>query len=139
MSQAISCACGAVTGSVIPKGDAGVCHCATCRKWSGGAYIAVTCEDVVLDDPSQLNVWISSDWGERVSCVTCGSTLIWRMRDGSHNSVSVQAFDDPSRFPLETEIFIDDKPAGYDFMGDHDRLTSAEVMARYAGGKEAET
>jgi hypothetical protein len=100
--------------------------------------MAVSCEDVRFDDEAALHVWVSSEWGERVSCGKCGSALVWRTRDGSHQSVSVQAFADPAGYPLASEIFIDDKPGSYAFVGDHERLSRAEVMARYADGKEAQ-
>lgn len=138
MNNALSCACGTVTGSATPSSDiSGACHCVTCRKWSGGAYIAVSCSDVSFDDMDAINIWHSSDWGQRVSCKTCGSALVWQMRDGSHHSVSIQAFDDPARFPLASEIFTDEKPAGFDFAGTHERLTRAETMAKYAPKPEA--
>lgn len=133
----ISCACGGVTGQATPISNiAGVCHCVTCRKWSGGAFMGVSCDAVHYDDESALNIWVSSDWGERVSCKICSSPLEWRMRNGAHHSVSAQAFDDPSSFPMKSEIFIDDKPASYDFSGDHERLTRAEVMAKYGSQTE---
>ncbi|MNL53295.1 hypothetical protein D3C87_1765290 [compost metagenome] len=50
--------------------------------------------------------------------------------------VSVQAFDDPSVFAFEDEIYIDSKPANYDFAGDRPRLTGAEVEALYAPGAD---
>lgn len=137
-SEALSCACGAVTGSATATSDiSGVCHCVMCRKWSGGAFMGVSCKNVSFDNPDAVSIWISSDWGERLFCATCGSTLLWRMRDGSHTSVSAHLFDDPSRFPMRSEIFIDDKPSGYNFAGDHERLTRAEVMAKFES-KEGE-
>ena len=41
----------------------------------------------------------------------------------------VGAFDDTDSFALNAEIFIDRKPASYDFAGDHPRLTEAETIA----------
>lgn len=79
-----------------------------------------------------LGVYRSSDWGERVFCRNCGSSLIWRTQDGEHQSVSVQCFDDPSRFALESEIFIDEKPASYALAGAYHTMTGAEVMAQFA-------
>jgi hypothetical protein len=31
------------------------------------------------------------------------------------------------------EIFVDNKPAGYAFAGDHPRLTEAEFLAQFSG------
>jgi hypothetical protein len=44
--------------------------------------------------------------------------------------VSVGAFDDSAPFRLAREIFIDKKPAGYAFAGDHPRWTEEETFAR---------
>jgi hypothetical protein len=35
---------------------------------------------------------------------------------------------------LAEEIFIDEKPGYYDFAGERDRLTAAEVRAKYSPG-----
>jgi len=43
----------------------------------------------------------------------------------------VGVFDDQSIFRITGEIFIDRKPPGYDFAGDHPRLTEAETMAMF--------
>jgi hypothetical protein len=44
----------------------------------------------------------------------------------------VGAFDDSSELRLTREIFIDHKPDGYAFAGEHPRLTAAETLAEYA-------
>jgi len=66
-------------------------------------------------------------------CSACGSNLFWRLKAGGMVMVSVQAFDDPSAFAFDSEIYIDAKPANYAFAGDHTRMTGAEVEALYAG------
>ena len=138
MSERLTCACGAVTGSATPVSDAsGVCHCVTCCKWSGGAFMGVSCKDVSFDDETKVSVGLSSDHGQRLFCADCGSALMWQMWDCSHSSVSAQLFEDPAQFPLRSEIFVDDKPDGYDFAGQHERLTRAEVMAKYAPKQDA--
>ncbi len=38
-------------------------------------------------------------------------------------------FDDQAQFKLAGEIYIDEKPASYEFAGDHPRLTGEEFMA----------
>ena len=76
----------------------------------------------------------SSDWAERGSCERCGSALFWRMRDGSHCSAAVGAFDEPSAFDaIESHLFIDHKAPHYDFADKAPRLTAAEVIAKYTG------
>ena len=43
----------------------------------------------------------------------------------------VGVFDDQSVFRITGESFTDRKPPGYDFAGDHPRLTEAETMAMF--------
>ena len=42
-------------------------------------------------------------------------------------------FDEPDGFPLTSEIYIDRKPAGFAFAGEHERKTKAEVEAAFGG------
>lgn len=131
---ACSCACGAATFTAAPKDmTAGACHCGVCRKWAGGVFLSADCEATVsYNDEAALNVWNSSDWAERVSCATCGSSLIWRTKDRSSNQVSIQSFAAPEAFTLDHEIFVDEKPQGYAFAGETKKLTGAEVFATFA-------
>jgi hypothetical protein len=43
----------------------------------------------------------------------------------------VGTFDEPGQFTLTSEIFVDRKPGGYAFAGDHERLTEAETIAKF--------
>jgi hypothetical protein len=74
----------------------------------------------------------SSEWAERGSCETCGSALLWRLKDLSMTNVAVGAFDDQSIFAgVELHIFVDAKPAYYDFADDAPRLTAAQFLERH--------
>ena len=128
------CLCGAVKFEATPETMAmGVCHCSMCRKWSGGTFMAVECAaSLKVEDTASLGIYTSSDWGERCFCKTCGSTLFWRMRDGSHHVVSAQAFDDPGQFQLVSEIFIDENPGNYAFSNQTKKMTGAEFLAQFA-------
>ena len=130
------CLCGAVAFTATPEAmEMALCHCAMCRRWAGGPMMAVTCgSDVAVTGEENLGVYQSSDWGERCFCSTCGATLFWRMRDGSHTAISAQAFEDPAAFALTTEIFIDEKPDNYAFAGETHKMTGAEVIAMFTGG-----
>lgn len=136
MTQRLSgrCLCGAVTFTATPKGGMHACHCELCRRWSGGVYLSVECEDLEVANPEGLAVYDSSDWADRRFCRTCGASLFWVLKDSGLTAVSVQAFDDPSAFDFKDEIFIDAKPHNYAFAGDHPRLTGAEVMAQFEDG-----
>ena len=128
------CLCGAVTFTATPaQMTMGVCHCSMCRRWSGGTFMAVDCrKSLKVETPAALGVYTSSDWGERCFCKTCGTTLFWRMRDGSHQVVAAQAFDDPGQFKFVSEIFIDENPGNYAFSNETKRMTGPEFLASLA-------
>ena len=136
MTKALNgrCLCGAVKFQATPQGaEMTVCHCVMCRRWSGGTFTAIDCTGALkIEDASALGVYRSSEWGERCFCKQCGSSLFWRMQDGSHISVAAQAFDDPAQFAFTTEIFIDEKPANYAFANQTKKLTGAEVFEAFA-------
>ncbi|MGX1496734.1 hypothetical protein ACSSV1_001770 [Labrenzia sp. MBR-25] len=137
MSERLSggCLCGEVRFAATPvDGEMGVCHCAMCRRWTGGTYMAVSCgpmDSLEIEGKDALGVYKSSDYGERVFCSKCGSSLMWRMADGSHVSVSAQAFDDPAAFKFTSEIFVDEQPANYAFANETRRMTGPEVIAYF--------
>ena len=127
------CLCGQFRFTAVPASmNMGVCHCSMCRRWTGGMFMAVECSDVEAADEGALSVYSSSDWGERVFCRHCGSTLMWRSKDGEHVMVSAQAFDEPGAFTFASEIFYDQKPPNYAFANDTQKMTAAEVFALYA-------
>jgi hypothetical protein len=140
MSNRLSggCLCGDVKFTAEPVNDEmGVCHCEMCRRWTGGTYMAVSCgNSVKFENENALGVYKSSGYGERVFCKTCGSTIAWRLQDGSHTSLSAQAFDDPSVFKFKTEIFVDEQPDNYAFANETTRMTGPEVFAMYAPNQE---
>jgi hypothetical protein len=124
----------------VPAPDAHACHCGNCRKWSGGVFLSVRCgTSVVFNDDAPLVSYVSSEWAERVFCGRCGTSLVWQMRDGSAQIVSIQAFDDPAAFEFTLQMYIDHKPPTYDFANRTEMLTEADVIAKYAtsGGESA--
>lgn len=136
--QAGQCLCGAVRfDAIIADATMGACHCAMCRRWSGGVFLSVACTDITFADPDALGVYASSDWGERGFCKGCGSSLLWRSKDGAHLAVSIQAFADPGAFPFATQIFIEEKPASYHFRESTRDMTGAQVFAAFAPGQNS--
>lgn len=109
------------------------CHCGMCRKWSGGIFFSVACSEVDMADESGMTVYQSSDWAERTSCKKCGSTLIWRMKDRSYQSVALPAFEEAAAFVLDRELFIDQKPDNYAFSTASRPLTQAQIFADHQG------
>jgi hypothetical protein len=130
------CLCGAVrftAEGVDPKFS--VCHCGMCRRWSGGAPLfAASTKSVTFEAPESVSRYASSSWAERGFCAKCGTSLFYFYKPANIYSMSVGTFDDPSPFTIASEIFIDQKPPGYDLAGDHPRLTEAETLAKFAKG-----
>ena len=54
----------------------------------------------------------------------------WSARDSYY--VSAEAFDDRAGYALTSQIFIDEKPAYYDFANKTHNMTGAEVFAAFA-------
>lgn len=131
------CLCGAVRlEATIGAREMGVCHCSMCRRWSGGVFLAVECLDVSVENTEHLGVYESSEWGERCFCNVCGSTVMWRSKDGAHNVVSVQVFNDPSSFTLASQIFIDEKPTSYSFAEATKNMTGPEFIAMITSAEQ---
>jgi hypothetical protein len=125
------CLCGVVTFSAKHvEHEHHACHCSMCRRWSGGAFLGAACDDVTFAGTEHLRRFASSEWAERGFCGTCGTTLFYFLKPTQTYTMSVGAFDDQTPFRLTREIFIDRKPPGYAFVGDHERWTEAETFAR---------
>lgn len=142
MSEAISteqgqCLCGAVrVEATIGAREMGACHCSMCRRWSGGVFLAVECQSVSVENAAALGVYSSSEWGERCFCKACGSTVMWRSKDGAHFAVSAQLFNNPSSFTLASQIFIDEKPTSYSFAEATKTMTGPEFIAMITSAEQ---
>lgn len=138
------CLCGAVRFEAAALGGLGACHCTDCQKWCGGPLLGVHVRqaDLAITGAEHVFARRTSGWASRARCAECGSPLWYRWdkgTDGAGNyEVPLGLFDDASGITLEREIFIDVKPDGFAFAGDHPRLTRAEVMASLAPGAGAE-
>jgi len=114
--------------------DVSACHCSMCRRWSGGVLLF---QDVIgapeFEGRDNIGVYKSSEWGERGFCKTCGSSLYWKVAGKDHYTLAAGCFDDASQLRFATEIYIEDKPAYYDFSNDTLKQTGAEAMAAYTG------
>ena len=128
------CLCGAVTfeADAVETGYH-ACHCGMCRRWSGGPLLAARVGGVTFAGEDAPATHASSEWAERGFCRRCGSSLFYRLRADGGFLLAVGAFDDQTPFTLDGEIFVDHKPAGYAFAGEHPRLSEEETMALFAG------
>ncbi len=128
------CLCGAVRFSAeTVETHHHACHCGMCRRWSGGPLFAASTQAVSFEGSENIARYRSSDWAERGFCKTCGSNLFYYLKPADKYLMCVGTFDDPSAFRLIGEIYIDHKPAGYDFAGDLPKMTEAEVIAEFTG------
>ena len=131
------CLCGAVTFEARQV-DTHVhgCHCTMCVRWSGGSLMSAMAQEVSFDGEDHIGRYQSSAWAERGFCQQCGSNLFYRLKEGEGYIMCMGAFDDPAQFELVGEIYVDEKPPGYNFAGDHPRQTGAEFMASLGIGSD---
>lgn len=132
------CLCGAVTyGATLVDGKIGVCHCRDCQRWMGGPFLGVDVEDLAIEGP--VRWYASSDHGQRASCSVCGTALAWRMKDGSHQTVTAGSVDGAAQLDgIKSHIFYDSKPPYYAFSDHAPRLTGEETIALFMEQMKAE-
>lgn len=127
-----SCLCGAVTLAAPDRSEVGVCHCGMCRKWGGGPLFAIQCGTAVsITGEDQVGTFASSPWAERGFCRTCGTHLFYRLTEGGSYAVPAGLFQGEVGFELESQIFIDKKPAYYALSNQTPTLTEREVMEQF--------
>jgi len=73
----------------------------------------------------------SSDWAERGFCATCGTHLFYHLLPTDEYIVPAGLFQDRA-FELTSQIFIDEKPAYYEFANHTPTLTGEQVFAQFA-------
>jgi hypothetical protein len=132
MSTSGHCLCGAITFTAEHVDhEHHACHCAMCRRWSGGSgFLGASATGVTFHGTEHLGRYTSSAWAERGFCKMCGTLLFYFLRPTQTYTISVGAFDDQSPFRLVREIFIDKKPQGYSYVGEHERWTEQETFER---------
>lgn len=132
------CLCGAVEISVEKiASEVGVCHCSMCRKWGGGPYVAVDCgTEVSIKGEEHVTAFNSSDWAERMFCSDCGTHLFYRLKATGQHIATVGLFEDDSSFVLNHQIFIDEKPAYYEFANKTENMTGAEFLEQWSSSTD---
>ena len=91
------------------------------RRWAGGPLLAALATGAVFQARDTLRVHEASEWAERGFCGTCGSSLFYRLKPGDQYFVAVGCLNDAAELTLAREIYVDRKPAGYDFACDRPR------------------
>jgi hypothetical protein len=84
----------------IADDDAYLCHCAYCRRATGGVSIAF--KNVAVADVewtgAEPDWYQSSPIARRPFCATCGTPLGFQFLDSDKMDLTIGSFDDPARF-----------------------------------------
>ena len=128
------CLCGAVRFTASPNDrEVGACHCGMCRRWTAGPFMVRDCGTTLsVEDKTNLGIYRSSEWAERAFCKQCGTPLFYRLIEQDLYFVSAEAFDNREGYALASQVFIDEKPAYYEFANKTHNMTGAEVFAAFS-------
>lgn len=131
------CLCGAVTVRIAPaEPHVDACHCGMCRRWGGSALLSLRMvTDPEIGGAEHITRYASSEWAERGFCRQCGTHLFFFYKPKASYSFTAGLFGGADGFAMVEEIFIDEKPGYYEFAGTRERLTGAEVMAKFGVGE----
>jgi hypothetical protein len=107
-----TCQCGGVLIAVeVPFLRVSACHCATCKKISGGGGTAsgrARTEDVrILEGRELITTYQPEEGSAKSFCSRCGTNLFgggWP--DTEFTSVRLSALDEPFEGPLEAHTFV---------------------------------
>ncbi len=130
------CLCGDVkitVAEVNPKFT--VCHCDSCRLWSGAPYFALQCgTDVKFEGEDAINTYASSTWASRGFCAHCGTHLFYKFNETGAYNMPVGLFSHANIEGLEMEMqyFSDQRPSYYCFSNNTKEMTRAEIMEHFA-------
>jgi hypothetical protein len=129
-----SCLCGAISFTAKRMSDSvAACHCNSCRKWGGSAFMEVNCgAEVVFENEAKLSVFDSSEWAQRGFCSECGTHLFYRLKETQEHMMPVGLFDDDSGFVFKRQVFVDEKPDYYQYANKTEDLTGEELFAQFA-------
>lgn len=104
------CLCGAVRYRVSGQPVAAtLCHCADCRRASGGTNVAWAVFDKgdfewLAGDPADYSSSAGIHWS---FCRECGTTLGYRRSERpDHMDVTSGSLDEPDRYPPDVEIWV---------------------------------
>ncbi len=133
------CLCGAVSFTVTKMNySVDTCHCGMCRRWGGGPLMFVDCRtDVSFEGEDNITVYDSSAWAERAFCNKCGTHLFYRLKANNAHQMLVGQFEEQQNFHFDLQVYVDDKPAFYDFANQTRELTEAEVIAEFGPGQDS--
>jgi hypothetical protein len=123
-----TCLCSAVSVKIEKSPQTfTVCHCESCRKWSGGVPMSINGgEHLKFSGEEFISRYSSSDWAERGFCKKCGAHLFYRLKKTDHYFLMIGLFGNTVSPKFETQEFIDEKPEYYSFANETKSFTKAE-------------
>ncbi len=129
------CLCGEVRVTARQAGNkVGACHCTMCRRWAGGPFMEIDCgTNIEFDGEDNIAIFDSSDWAERGFCRNCGTHLFYRLKQSGQHMVPVGLFEDDEGLVFDTQVFIDERPAYYEFANQTKNLTGEEIFKMFGG------
>lgn len=92
---------------------------------------AVHCGPNVEFKGEKVSIYRSSDWAQRGFCATCGTHLYYHLLPSNEYIIPAGLFQS-EQFELKSEIFIDEKPAFYEFKNKTNKMTGQEVFEQFA-------
>ncbi len=103
------CLCGAIRYRILePMRSVAHCHCAMCRRASGGTavtWVTVAVERVAVTR-GQPAVYRSSEHAERQFCPTCGAQLtFWSKKHPREIDVTLATLDHASDHPADHHVW----------------------------------
>ena len=133
-----TCLCKAVRITVrSTETDLGACHCAICRKWSGGPLFELECgAGVALEGEENISSYESSSWAQRGFCRICGTHLFVKSISDSTYSILPVVFEDEDGICFNRQVFIDHKPSYYSFAERTKNITSAYIHEHFPETRE---
>ncbi|NRB36980.1 MAG: GFA family protein [Pseudomonadales bacterium] len=128
------CLCGAVKITVDKiNPEFTVCHCESCRVWSGAPYFAVQCGSAVkIEGQQKVTEYQSSSWASRGFCSDCGTHLFFKMHKSGEYNMPVGLFQHLEGLKMDMQYFSDQRPDYYCFSNETKEMTKAEIMDYFA-------
>lgn len=122
------CLCGKVKIKVdLPK-TFSVCHCSSCRTWSGGIFMSFDGgKDLIFEGEKYISRFSSSEWAERGFCKKCGSNLFFKMKKSNYYFLMVGLFGNDISPRFSEQQFYDEKPNFYSFSNETKNVTKSEM------------
>ncbi len=135
------CLCGAVSVQAeLASTDIQMCHCGQCQRWTGGGpLVSVRVNQIDIQGEEAIIAYQASEWGERVFCGTCGTTLWWKMQGKPVKYIAAGLLDDQSGLAVKDEIFVDHRPGWLPAWPDAKQSTEAEELAALHAYLEGES